>query len=255
MIQINNTKIDFVYMGYFTSEGVWIHPIITECTYEIIYVTEGTVYLFENEKKFELKKGDMIILKPHTVHGGYKKSSGKTEFYWLHFNLFGYHSDTAIITGFSHTSLFKELLHYSSTPQCAQYVKDCILSHILVSISENAEKSEFSQLTAKVFEWVRINAANDLTVGKTAKHFGYNSEHISRLIKKEYGISLKCLIDSFIVKRAQNYLCNTTYSVKEISNLLHFSSPNSFINFYKYHEKQSPNQFRNSYTNMHMNKM
>lgn len=254
MIQMNGAKIKFNYMGYFTSDETWTHPTIKESTYEIIYVTEGIVYLYEGDKKYELKKGDLIVLKPHTIHGGYKHSVGRTEFYWTHFNLYGYSSDTIFLSNFTYASLFKELLHYSSTPHCPGYVKDSILSHILTEISQAEEKKNMSHLACKILEWTRINAGNDVTVSKIAEHFGYNSEHISRLMKKEYGMSLKQIIDDFIIRKAQNYLCNTTFSVKEISNILGFTSANAFINFYKYHENQSPNKFRNSYSSVHMNK-
>lgn len=254
MIQINETKIEFNYMGLFTTSETWIHPKACEKTCEIIYVTKGTVFLEEEGEKYELREGELIFLAPGKVHEGFCESHGRTSFYWVHFNIEGYSPNTFTLNNFTYVSLFKELLHYSSTPVCPKHSKDCVLAHLLSEISSAREKADASTLAANAVEWARINASCGLSVARVAEHFGYNSEHISRLVKKQYGLSLKSIIDDFLIKKAQSYLCNTTYSIKEISNMLGFSSPNAFIHFYKYHEKKSPTDYRNSFTNIHMNK-
>lgn len=255
MIEIDGVKLEFKYMGLFTTQDEWSHPKITESTYEIIYVTEGGVYLAEQDNEYELKAGDLILLAKNKEHWGYKISCGKTSFYWVHFDIEGMTTGTRVIKNFTHVSLFKELLHNSSTPNAPQYMKDSVLLHLLCEISSAKNKSEENTLASSIFEWTRINAKNGLTVEKIAENFGYNSEHISRIIKKQYGVRLKSIIDDFLINKAKNYLLNTTYSVKEISDLLDFPSPNTFIHFFKYHEKKSPTRYKNSYSNTHMNKV
>lgn len=255
MIEINGVKIEFNYMGLFTTQDVWTHPKITESTYEIIYVTEGEIYLAEGTFEYMLKSGDMILLSKEKEHWGFRESRGKTSFYWVHFDADGISLETQVINNFTHISLLKELLHNSSTPLMPLYMKDSVLLHILSEMSLARENSEANTLASSVFEWTRINVKNGLSVEKIAEHFGYNSEHISRIIKKQYGVSLKSIIDDFLIKQAKNYLCNTTYSIKEISDILEFSSSNTFIHFFKYHEKKSPTQYRNTYSNTHMNRI
>lgn len=254
MIAIDGVEIEFVHMGLFTTQEVWTHPKVCESTCEIICVTEGEVHIAEGDNEYSLFPGDLLVLSKGREHGGFKESTGKTSFYWVHFTIHGMNPDTNVINNFTHISLFKELLHNSSTPLSEQYTKDCVLVHILSEIASAKNKDSSNTLAGSVFEWARINAKNGLTVEKVAEHFGYNCEHISRLIKKQYGMSLKSIIDDFLIKQAKNYLCNTTYSVKEISDILGFSSANTFIHFFKYHEKKSPTNYRNTYSNTHMNK-
>lgn len=245
------TKTDFVYMGLFTSREEWSHPHVTESTYEIIYVTEGEVYLREDENEYVLGKGDLIVLRPGIEHYG-SRHTQNTSFYWLHFSYNEIHP-TCVYTNFHSSSLFKKLMHYCHMPNSPHYVKNSILWHILSEISMCKINSIQSSLGQSVFEWTRVNISRTLTVNQVATYFGYNSEYISRLIRKQYGISLKSLIDVFLIDKAKEYLCNMRYSVKEISALLDFSSANAFINFFKYHEKISPKKFRNTYSYMHMN--
>ena len=253
MIQINDTQIEFTYMGLFTTDEDWIHPQSCESTYEIIYVTNGDVFLAENDTFYDLKKGDIIVLRPGEIHRGYKKSFGKTSFYWIHFKM-NKMTKTTVKTDFSNVSVIKELMHYSHNPNSEQYVKDSLLMHLLSVLSVDIKQDKSSSLAADIFEWTRINAASGLSVQTVADHFGYNCEYVSKLIKREYGITLKKLIDRYIIEKAKNYLNNTSYSIKEISNILGFSSPNTFINFFKYHEEISPSKYKNSYSYTHMNK-
>lgn len=254
MLLFNDTEISFDAIGLFKSEKEWIHPNVCEKTYEIIYVTEGKVYLCEEDKSFELEKGDIIILRPGVFHKG-SRLTCNTSFYWVHFYLKSPITyDSTVIKGFTKASLFKELMHYSHLPLCSDFVRQSVFIHLLSEISMCNTNSNITSLGQSIFEWVRINASRSLTVKKTSEHFGYNSEYVSRLVKKQFGISLKALIDKFLLDKAKDLLCNTNFTVKEISAFLGFNSSDAFINFYKYHETVSPNRYRNSYTSMHMNK-
>lgn len=154
---------------------------------------------------------------------------------------------------FSNASIIKELMHYSLMPNSPQYVKDSILLHLLCLISLSDNTSSNITLASDIYEWTRINSSASLTVRKIADHFGYNYEYISRVIKKQYGITLKELVNNFILEKARNYLSNSGLSIKEIANLLGFGSPNTFVKFYKYHEAISPSQFRNQHFYTYMN--
>ena len=61
--------------GVVSVKADWIHPERTVDFNEIIYVVKGNVKLFEDEKKYELKSGDCIILERGKHHGGYEKMS------------------------------------------------------------------------------------------------------------------------------------------------------------------------------------
>ena len=256
MIKIGDIEMEFVYMGLFTTTDPWMHPIVTEKTYEIIYVTAGEVHLFEGEQEYHLRENDTIVLSPGMCHGGCAESHGRTSFYWLHFTLRGENPffPTTMIRGFGDPALLRELLHYSNMPGASFYRIEATLAYLLAELSAGGERANASSLAASVLEWSRINARCGLTVEAVATHFGYNKEHISRLVRTQYGTGLKALIDDFILKKAGDLLCNTTYSVKEIAALLHFPSSGALIHFFQYHKKQSPTQYRNRFPYTHMNK-
>ena len=248
---IEGTEISFCGMGLFTTNDLWIHPKRCESTYEIIFVTEGTVNIAEQKQEYELSRGDLIVLTKCKPHFGFKESTGKTEFYWVHLSDIPQNLPK-VIRDFKSRYLFKELLHYANLPEPSVFSVEAVCAHILAEILASPEKG--SQLSEEIYEWVRINATSKLTVQKTADNFGYNNEYISRLMKKKTGMGLKAIIDSFIIKKAKELLCNTDYSSKQISAMLEFSESSAFINFFKYHEGLTPSTYRNRYTKIHMNK-
>lgn len=258
MITLDGTQISFNGAGLFVTDRAWIHPRKTEITYEIIYVVDGEVYIESDGTKFTLKHGDLVILPPHTEHAGYRESSGRTSFYWVHFfaeNPLPLVNHSVLTADFHAHHLFRELLHFNNVSKEFVYITEVVLAHILAEISYESKihTGKNTKLATEIYEWTRINADSKLTVGKIGEVFGYNEEYLSRLIKNTYGITIKKLINSFLINRAKELLSNSNYLVKEISYMLGFDDVSSFINYFKYHEKLSPNKYRSLYSNTHMN--
>lgn len=257
MLDMEGSKLEFVNMGLFVTDEVWLHPERRESTYELVHVVSGTVYLEDGGERHVLQEGSVRLLYPRQMHRGWRESTGRTSFYWAHFTLDGALPDVPVqLARFPHASLFRELLHYSTLPGHPPLLPDAILAHILMEMAaEAAEQAGApSRVAGEVYEWVRINVSAKLTVAATALRFGYHPEHLSRIVRRRYGVGLKALIDDFLIRRAKELLCNTSESVKQIAARLAFDDQNAFIHFYKYHEHTTPARYRNAYHSTHMNR-
>lgn len=259
MLTQSDLTVSFRGAGLFQTGSAWTHPIRIESTYELIFMVCGTAYIESGGVRRALTKGCLLVLPPHEEHCGYAQSIGATSFYWVHFspqNKTGRIPLPEFVPDFSAAHLFKELLHYSQLPNCPPYMATSVLTHLLAEIAfaSLSQNIPLSKTASEVYEWARINADARLTVQKTAAHFGYNPEHLSRLIRKTYGVGLKPLLTSFTLQRAKELLCNTNYFVKEIAAQLSFPDTVSFVNFYQYHEKTTPTAYRSRYAKTHMNK-
>lgn len=257
MISFDDNYIKFNGMGLFDTDSDWTHPSVTEVTFEIIYVVAGTVFIEENGIFYELKKGDMLILKPHINHKGYKTSTGKTSFYWAHFftkDIKRLTSGKMYLTGIKQDYLFKEMLHHYYKENFSPLMPELLLTQFLIGNTQDAKEEKSRKLVKDVFEWTRINASPTLKNTEIAKKFDYTVDHLSRLIKKEYGKNLKQLVTNFIIEKAKGLLVNTNFSVKEIGVSLEFDDTNTFLKFFKYHTSKTPSEYRNSYNVTHMNK-
>ena len=115
MYILQNDQILFDYAGLFHSQSEWIHPERVEKTYEIIYVTEGEVFIEEAGREYHLSRGNLLLLSPGLSQRGTRITAG-VGFYWVHFHLKGAALPFTArhFQGFENAYLFRELLHYNN---------------------------------------------------------------------------------------------------------------------------------------------
>lgn len=243
--------------GKFSADDIWIHPARTIYSYELIFVLDGKVFIEENSEKYELAQNHMIILEPEKHHSGFYESAPPVSFYWLHFTTdmglpFKTHKGGEY---YDLKYLLKKLLHISNTPSYPPESAETLALMVFYELMHlgNAPRTNRRSLVCEIAEYIRINAANNITVADVAKHFGFNTDYIGKLFKSNFGTGLKDYISAEKIKLAKDLLLTSNLSVKEISAKLGFSNENLFIKFFLYHEELSPSRFRNKYFNTHMN--
>lgn len=254
-------KLQYVSSGRFFSDEEWVHPRRMIDSYEIIYVVEGCIFIQEEEEKFNIQKGEILMLQPDKLHFGYQKSVGNTSFYWLHFedcealafkniNQFHCFEDTYQVN-----LLFKQLLHISNTPEYPRYTANLMLWLILTEIwvKQKENVNQYSPVLKNICEWIRIKSDRKITVKEVADEFGYSEDYISRLFKKNFSLGIKEYIDETKMKTIKNLLLLTHYPMKQIAQEVGFSDYKNFLKYFKYHENISPMEFRKMYFNTHMN--
>lgn len=256
MNALAHPNIEFDYAGLFYTDRTWRHPDRVGKNYEIMYVTQGEMYIQEEDRRYSLKRGQVLILSPGKRHLGYRDCE-QVRFYWVHFSIKEGELpfETRYFESFENSYLFKELLHCNNLPHKPDYLVNSLLLHILSELCHLAEEgnTHYDSNAEKIYEWIRIQADARLTVAKVADHFGYTADHLSRICKKNYGVGACELINRFLISRAKELLCNTERYVKEIAWELGFFDDKAFIGFFRYHENCSPTEFRNRFSKLHMN--
>lgn len=262
MITINSkNKLQYVSSGLFKSDGEWIHPRREIDSYEIIFITEGTAYIGEEDKEFTLSENDILILEPNKIHFGLKNSTAPVSFFWLHFNPFGDKYKNLpkhfnICNSFHLKTLFSQLLHIANTPDYGDICPDLFTALIIeeVLFQNRTTMISGSTLAVQIKEWIRININSDINVKKVAKRFGYHENYIGKIFRASYNVGIKEYITDSKLKNAKNILTTSLYTIKQIAYITGFESENHFIKFFKYHAKMTPTEYRNIYTNTHINK-
>lgn len=262
MITLNeNGTLKYASSGLFQSDGKWIHPRRVIDSYEIIFMYEGTAYICEDGTEFTLRPDDVLFLEPGKEHYGFRESEEYVSFSWLHY--FTEYDKYKTLPKHFHASnpampktLFSQCMHIANTPgydpictdlYTALYIEEIICNGSAVSLSKN-------RLAAQVNEYVNLNIEKDLTVHSVSVRFGYHENYLSKLFKAAYGIPLSKFIVDRKLAYARTLLNTTSYTVNQISRQLSFKSENHFIKFFKYHTHVTPSEYRNSYTNIHINK-
>ncbi len=261
MILINNTNISYSSSGLFYSDKTWIHPRRNIDSTEIIFVVKGEVYICENGKDYVLREGNFLILQEGLEHYGFKESDKTVSFYWVHFYLsnpmhlegikFGDVQDNGHLK-----SIFQQLLHISNTKGYSRYSSDILVSLIIeeLKFQKQNQADPTKPLIQQIKEYIRINIDDNITVKKVADHFMYNENYLTVLFKSNYQIGLKEYINNKKIEYAKSLLTTTTYSIKQIADLISFKSENGFLKYFKYHTKMTPTEYRNIFSNTHTNK-
>lgn len=251
--------VSYISSGKFTSRGTWIHPSRLLDSNEIIYMTDGEAFIAENENKYHLKAGDVLLLSAGKQHYGYMESESKVSFYWTHFKyenqLNACLKHLKLGNHFQLNILFNQLLQSSNSPSypsfCSDYYIRLILTELLIyAVGE----SKFNNpLLYNIKEWIRNNSDRIVKSSEVAKHFGYNEDYISRLFKKYYSCNLKSYIDTVKMQQVKALMLSTNCTLKEIAYMSGFTDYKCFLKYFKYHEKISPSDFRSLYFKIHTN--
>ena len=101
---------------------------------------------------------------------------------------------------------------------------------------------------------IRVDDGTDVTIDDLVAQYGYSSDHLARLYKREFGYSLKSGIVKLKLNRIKSLLSSTNYSIVEIAQQCGFEDDNSFIKFFKYHTNTTPSNYRNKYYKCFFNK-
>lgn len=253
MINVNGLKLNFAYMGYFVGNKNWIHPSVTIDTYEIIFVTNGQVFIREDDKNYSLNKGDVLLLHANHPHKGYKKSDDAS-FFWLHFYSENY--DDSFPKYFhvkdyhNYELLFRRLNHFASI-KANPAIIECELALLFLNNASAQNKS--SKLFYDVADYIKINVSKALTVNSVAYNFGYSADHLSKIFIKNIGLSLKKFIDNERNSFVKSLLLNTNLTIKEIAHTAKFIDDKSLIKFFRYNNQQTPTEFRSRNFATHTN--
>lgn len=245
--------------GKFSSAGPWIHGQRVIESYELIVVTRGTVYLREGEQHFTLRPNDYILLHPGIPHGGDRPTEEPVEFYWLHFFPEAERQYPRPCTGTlpSPSALIQTARQLLQVQQSPAYPPDTVHHLLYVLLAELTVQREQQEpqnaLAARVHEYIRSHADRPLSAAQVAEAIGYHPDHLSRVLKSCYGVTLSQEIARQRLSRAQLLLQTTDYTVNRIALELGYEDSNLFEKFFRYHQGTTPTAYRNSFSKIHTN--
>lgn len=255
------SSVHYVSSGLFVSDGEWVHPARTIEGYELIFVIRGAVLIAEEETEYILNPGDALFLRPGVEHHGSAPSREDISFYWVHFD---FEPPEPEISNSAHIEiaqssnlhiLLRQLLHYANTPRypaaCCDDLLRLVVAEVLLAQSEAGRSG--NALIHRVQQWIRIHYDKAITLEEIESRFNYNRDYLSRLFKKNFNIGIKQYIDEVKMNKAKEFIVSGA-PLSSLPDMLGIESYNLFLKKFKYHEGVSPKQFRDAYSNLHLNK-
>ncbi len=105
----------------------------------------------------------------------------------------------------------------------------------------------FSKQVLMCIDYIYDNIYNEIKIQDIADHIGFTPQYISKLFKKQVGVTLSDYIMSKRIQTAENMLKYTDYAPIDIANYLCFSSHSHFISAFKKRTGLTPKQYREKY--------
>ena len=100
-----------------------------------------------------------------------------------------------------------------------------------------------STLLASFLDNVRSNCGKERGIAFYSSLANLTPKYFSRQIRRLSGKTPGTIIEEYTMAEAKTLLSSKKYSVKEVSNLMHFPSPSSFCKYFKAAEGMTPGQY------------
>ena len=245
----NNVSITLYQFGYERKVEKSVFGPYSRDFYLIHFVVDGKGFFNDGNKKYDLKKGDIFLIKPgvKTTYGATNNSF--TEYYWIGFN--GLKAKELVkAMGF----IDSNVIHDDKIEDKVDLIKKLNFDHKEMSIKEyclayNAMYELFfnyinenARYETKMTSEEAINNAIDyienhymekISVNEIALSASLSRSHLYRLFKESYGVSPSEYLSKYRIAKSVNLVLQTNLSIDEISYLCGFSSVAYFIKVYK----------------------
>ncbi|WP_127533938.1 response regulator [Paenibacillus kobensis] len=121
------------------------------------------------------------------------------------------------------------------------WTRECFRAAVRLLQSSN---SVSSTVVAKIRQYVRSRIGEEITRDELASHVYLNPAYLSRMFKKETGLSLSDAIIQERIQEARRMLEETEYKISDIAEKVGYASLGSFSNLFKRVVGVTPQQYR-----------
>lgn len=254
--------------------------------FDLIVVLKGTLPVVEDGKEWQLKEGEILILRPDGHHYGSAPCTGDTKIIWIHFQTFGSwkecesmdecldnqsalieshkqkaylnHADVCSIYIPKHmkiTAKAMEVLNLffeqEHEPQSLRNWKrqasfQSFLQHLDRDLASPSDATAI-QLAERIELYIRRNYTQDINNPLLQKELNYHSNYLAKSMLKAYGMTPMAYLQNYRVEQSKRLLLQTSWSVTRIAEEVGFHHVSHFSSCFSKKEGLSPSDFRSRF--------
>ena len=229
------------------------------------YVISGKGSVTLNGKTYELQKGSLFVLSPHSNAVYAPQKEDPWSYIWIEF------SGPAVKTALEGTSysnenfvfgddekgslrsLFMEMIEEDnvSTEFSESWLLCSYLLKIFAFLNKNHPKEERLFLSKKeetikrIEEYLTLHCNDgDLSLGEVAEKFGFSQSYLTRLFKAQTGITPMQFVDELRMKKAIELLSRHSLTIDQISEAVGYKNQFYFTKRFKMYYGVPPSKYK-----------
>ncbi|WP_309120204.1 AraC family transcriptional regulator [Paenibacillus sp.] len=243
-----------------------------------MFVTEGTLFFTENDKVYEIHKGEWFIQTPGWRHFGHKGATETVVYYWIHFMTPGpweiRSSEQAECPGtyeltkpgegiWIPESSFSLSMHYAQfpidkwEPLLEELIDPDLHKHLfgaqsrflqllyeMNTLQSAAAVSSSHLLADRMYHYLKNHFHENITMKLLSDSFHFSADYLTKCFRSKYGIPPSVCITQFRMEHAKQLLLNSNRSIHEIANEVGFNDLSIFSRAFKNYQGDSPQNYR-----------
>lgn len=210
--------------------------------YLIHYVVKGKGIVTKNKEEIPVSAGQLFIIKPNNVYTYTADEKDPWTYIWFSFNgelssAFEKLGDVVSYSG----SVIEEMLSAEKYKNTRTEFLAGKIYEFMASVFEGEEiKTDYVKA---VSDFVKYNDSPSLSVSRIARELNLNPRYLSRLFKKEKGMTIQEYIVNAKMKKAR-MLLKSGFNVSETAKAVGYEDAFSFSKMFKKYEGVSPKEIK-----------
>ena len=232
---------------------------------EIFFLVEGKFNFFIDNKIYELRPGDMVLIPPDVLHKAFYLPDVPITRYMLH-------CDTKLLPKVTRDVLLSSDYYVGHIPKALGSVEDIffklnkeylhpdILSDELIlgymtdlatlifrstEVRRSTDVKSSNSVVEQAIAYLKNNYSSDVNINELAQSLSLSAAHLSRTFKSETGLGIKEYLIMYRLKQAELMLIE--YPSKPISEIAYdcgFNDSNYFASCFRKAVGVTPTEFR-----------
>ncbi|MCR8635429.1 helix-turn-helix transcriptional regulator [Paenibacillus radicis (ex Xue et al. 2023)] len=251
--------------------------------FDLLVVTQGCLYIGEEDRQYEVSAGHALILRPDRHHYPTEGCRVVTESFWLHFNTGGKWGSTehaVDVPEIDCTAAHNELTVQTFTMQIPQFVRllqpasvyeklkqlteleleshnnwarwkhQLIFQQILELLNASLDLHTVlpgANVADQAAAFLRTRYKEDIKAQMLGEVLNFHPVYIARCMQKEFGCSPFEYLMRYRLEQAKLLLLQTDLPVARIAENVGFNQPSYFSSSFVKYEGLTPRDYRRSF--------
>ena len=239
--------------------------------YQIWYIIDGLASYYLDNQKVVIEGGDLIFLRPGTLHELPVMEDGLLRYVDIKFLIHDEElrqvcaqlpAQIKISEDFISDDLLKCREYWYEDSQYSQEISRLIFEAALLALLQKQQQlwdavksprirmslkknmEDIHGIAADIVHYIDNHYAEDFALENLAEALRYNKTYLCKLFKDATGMTIVDYLKYVRISRAYDLLCYTRNSMSCISQIVGFSSPHYFTRVFKKVCKMTPREVR-----------